>query len=357
MICRLAKSQKPVIVSKIMDDGGGGSFFERLVKQAANAMMREDVEAITEIVIDEKLFPFLEARRDAVLGIADGVFDEDIKYDCKVFDGENTREALRRLFAPREFQAALQNFIVAYLENLSRAKLKNLLSPVGTDTIDGIMKTASPALDITVSEIAARLDNSAAQRRLSEPLNALLSKISGGNPVYSLLRNIDIEAEARVLKFFDDAAVEKNTKIILESILQKILSCKDFYPHELFRRDVSVFLRNLVSENGAARGMLRGFLREAGGMIDPQTESAVFDSYMLPAVFNSGGKLFPDLVSSLSLYSVAEREINAMNPAEIEGVFYSFAGPYFRKIILYGWIGLFAGLLSYALGGLLTRLF
>jgi hypothetical protein len=45
-----------------------------------------------------------------------------------------------------------------------------------------------------------------------------------------------------------------------------------------------------------------------------------------------------------------------MAPAEIESVFYSFAGTYFKKIILYGWIGLFAGLLSYALGRLLPHL-
>lgn len=354
MICRLANKNKPVIVSRIMDGGGGASFLERLVKQAANAMMHKDVEAITEIVIDEKLFPFLEARRDAVLGIADGVLDDALHVDSRVFNEENISHALSGLFAPEQFQAALKNLINVYLQNISGVKLKNMLSPVGMDTIGGLVERSYPAL--IISEITARLEYGTARKRLNDFFYALLSKIFDGQPVSYLLRGIDIEAEFRGLNFFDNAGVEKNTKIILENILRQILSDKDFYPHELFRRDVSIFLRNIAGENGAARRTFRSLFHSAGGMISPQTENAVLDSYMLPSVFNSGGKLFPNLVNALSLYSVAEREINAMSPAEIESVFYSFAGTYFKKIILYGWIGLFAGLLSYALGGLLPHL-
>ncbi|MDR0684197.1 MAG: DUF445 family protein [Spirochaetaceae bacterium] len=365
MICRLAASRKPEIVSMIMDGSGGGSFFHQLVKQAANALLRGDVEAITDIVIDEKLFPFLEARRDAVFGILNGVLESPFGFDCKVFNEKNTifsPPVLSRLFASEGILQPIKNLSQAYLNNILGVKLKNLLSPVNMDTPDRFMERASPIVNIVVSEIAARLDDSAAVSRLKKLFNHISSEIFGAGIEYSLLRGTDMEAETvRILAvFFNDPAVDKTANVIMENLLQKTLSDKDFYEHALFRRDVSFFLKNCVNENSPylprniLAGPLRGLFGNTGRLISAETKDAVCGDYMLPAMFNACENQFPNLVDSLSLYSVVEREINVMPPQEIEGVFYSFAGPYFKKIILYGWIGLFAGLLSYAVSCLLA---
>jgi hypothetical protein len=160
--------------------------------------------------------------------------------------------------------------------------------------------------------------------------------------------------------FFTDRDAEETTKISVKGLLKKILSGKDFYDHQLFRRDISFFLGNCVNETEAVHcavkknlaGTLHGLFGNAGRLLSAETKDAICGAYLLPAMLNACENQFPNLMDSLSLYSVVEREINGMSPREIEGVFYGFAGPYFKKIILYGWIGLFAGLLSYALGWL-----
>jgi uncharacterized membrane protein YheB (UPF0754 family) len=362
MICRLAGSQKQVIVNRIMDRSGDASFFHRLVKQAANALMREDVEAITGIVIDEKLFPFLQARQDAVFGILNGALESTLGFDCGVFNEEHTGPVLSRLLALERVFQPLKNLSQAYLKSVSGIKLKNLLSPVNMDTLDGFMERASPIVSIVVSEITRRLDDSIAVSRLNKLFNRVISKSSGADPVYSLLRGTDIEAEARRISalFFNEPAAAETTRIIVKGLLQKILSGKDFYEDQLFRRDISFFLRNCVNETGdgpcavkkSLAGPLRGLFGNSGRLVSAETKDALCGDYVLPAMLNACENQFPNFVDSLSLYSVVEREINEMPPQEIEGVFYGFAGPYFKKIILYGWIGLFAGLLSYALGWL-----
>ncbi|MDR2795861.1 MAG: hypothetical protein LBB47_04025, partial [Spirochaetaceae bacterium] len=360
-ICRLAASQKSAIVSKIMDEAGGGSFLDRLVKQAANALMRDDVEAIIGIVIDEKLFPFLEARRDAVFGILDDTLESPLVFDSKVFNRENTETVLSRLFASEQAIKALTNLSGSYLNSLAGLKLKTLLSPLNMDTIDGFLGNIAPMLNSAASQLTIRLDDRAAVKRLNELFKRLISKIFDGTPAYTALRGIDIEAEAARIstQFFNDGAAVETTKLILGGLLRKILDDKDFYDHALFRRDISFFLLNCVNVDEAAaprvrlRTLLAGLLRGTGAVISPSAKNSICGDYILPAMLDSGGKQFPSLVNSLSLYSVVEREINGMHPAEIENVFYGFAGPYFKKIILYGWIGLFGGLLSYALACLL----
>ena len=360
IICKLAASQKPAIVSMIMDGTGGASFFQRLVRQAANALLREDVEAITDIVIDEKLFPFLQARRDAVFGILNGALESPLGFDCRVFNEEHTSPVLSGILASERVFQPLKNLSWTYLTIVSGEKLKNLLSPVNMDSIDGLMERASSVVNITVSEITLHLDDMSVTNRLNELFNDVILKTIGADPVSSLLRGTDTEAEACRISamFFNEPAPAETTKIILKGLLQKLLSREDFYDHQLFRRDVSFFLGDCVTETVSApcavrknlTGPLRGLLGNAGRLISAETRDAICGDYVLPAMLNACENQFPNLVDSLSLYSVVEREINRMPPREIEGVFYGFAGPYFKKIILYGWIGLFAGLLSYALG-------
>jgi uncharacterized membrane protein YheB (UPF0754 family) len=358
MICRLAGSQKQAIVGKIMDDAGGGSFFGRLVKRAANAVMREDVEAITGIVIDEKLFPFLQAHWDSVFGIMDGMLESPSGFECKVFNEKNTERVLSRLFYTDQVLQKVKNLSLSCLNRVSGVKLKNLLFPLNMDTIDGFLERTAPILNAAVSETMLRLDDRATLNRLNKLFNHVISKVFKGRPVSSVLRGIDLEAEAVRISamFFADGAAVETTKLILDGFLQKILSGKNFYDHSLFRGDVSFFLRNCVNGDSPCvpREQLavavRGLFGNSGRLVSADTKDAICGSYLLPAILNACENQFPNLVDSLSLYSVVEREINGMPPQEIEGVFYGFAGPYFKKIILYGWIGLFAGLLSYALG-------
>jgi uncharacterized membrane protein YheB (UPF0754 family) len=48
---------------------------------------------------------------------------------------------------------------------------------------------------------------------------------------------------------------------------------------------------------------------------------------------------FLDLMNKVNIKEVTKREINNMNPQEIEELFNSFAKKYFKKLENYGWLG------------------
>lgn len=53
---------------------------------------------------------------------------------------------------------------------------------------------------------------------------------------------------------------------------------------------------------------------------------------------------FLELIDSINIQEVTEKQIRAMEPEKIERLFESFAGKYFRKLESYGWIGSILGL-------------
>jgi uncharacterized membrane protein YheB (UPF0754 family) len=363
-IHKLAYNKKTVIVDKIMDGAGGTSFWGRVVKQAANALMRKDIEAITEIVISEKLLPFLNAHRGEVFGIINNTLEAPLGFDCEIFNKDKIETVLRRLSTSDVFLNSVKNFSAGFLSRAASAKLKETLSMINAGTISGFLEVFSPVSGAFIAEINDRLSGADSEMIFKNAFAPVLAAIFKDIPIDSVLCEIDAGPEVRKMltRFFSDDAVVKNAEQILDTVLQKILSDKDFYNHALFRDDLSNFMTSCVSERYAEiRGRFAPFLnkllRNANALIAPAAKNAIYEDYLLPALFNACGNQFPNLANSLSLYTVVEKEINMMSPKEIEELFYSFSGSYFKKIILYGWIGLFGGFLSYALSCLAARLF
>jgi uncharacterized membrane protein YheB (UPF0754 family) len=359
IICKLASSQKKLIVDKIMNGSDGDSFWKQVVKQATSALMRKDVEAITEIVIDQKLFPFLTERRKEVFGIADNILESELGFDCQILSKDTMKAAFSRLFSGGAFIGAAANLSAGFLNQFMSMTLKKTLSIINADTISGFSARLYPLLEASVPEINSCLSDKTLTAKLKQ--SPVFSAIFSDIPAAATLRNINISSEIRGISliFFGNEAVLKHINKIIDDMSQKILTDKYFYNHALFRADLSNFMMHCADKNEyAARfeSFLDRLFRNANNLIAPGTKNALCGDYLLPALFDACGKQFPGLVNTLSLYTVVESEINMMSPEEIEEMFYSFSGSYFKKIILYGWIGLFGGLLSYLIGCLVSGL-
>ena len=63
-----------------------------------------------------------------------------------------------------------------------------------------------------------------------------------------------------------------------------------------------------------------------------------------------------NIINAVNIQEVTEREINRMEPKEIEDMFNSFAKPYFRKIEAYGLMGGGIGVATSLLSKLATVL-
>jgi uncharacterized membrane protein YheB (UPF0754 family) len=206
-------------------------------------------------------------------------------------------------------------------------------------------------------EARERLSDKTTRMEINTQINSVLKKILETVHTSDLLYGINFEAEARLISecFFNDEAVSKHLGQAIDAVIQKILSDKDFYQHDLFQKDISAFITAGFEENEAVlRGALVLFfnktLRNINALITPEAKRVIICDCIADAIFESADRQIPDLVNAISVDTVVEREINAMSAQEIEELFYSFAGEYFKKIILYGWIGSLGGLLSYVLG-------
>ncbi len=65
---------------------------------------------------------------------------------------------------------------------------------------------------------------------------------------------------------------------------------------------------------------------------------------VVDSAFDSIDKKILDLMGAIDFKKVITKEIQDMHPKELEDMFYSFAGPYFNKLILYGSLGFLFGL-------------
>ncbi|MDR0410284.1 MAG: DUF445 family protein, partial [Spirochaetaceae bacterium] len=363
LVYKLIAGQKNAIVDSVMNNAGGNSFFGQIVKQAANALMRKDVEAVAGIVIDEKLFPFLNKHGDDIFDMINSALEVPFGFDSEIFNKDKIETELCRLSSGGLFLSSAKNFLSVFLERAASEKLEKTLSFVNAGTLSGLLERLNTTLAPLMPEISAWAAGSEAETALKKPVSVVLSAFKN-TPSASLLRGIDAGTEIKKIsiQFFGSEAVLSSAKQIIGGAARKILSDKDFYNHTLFREDLSNFMINCVEKekyagfHEALERYLSELFSKANTLTAPAVKDALFGDYFLPALLRAGENHFPGLANSLSLYDAVEREIKMMPPKEIEEMFYSFAGSYFKKIIFYGWIGLFGGLLSYALSCFAPRL-
>ncbi len=64
-----------------------------------------------------------------------------------------------------------------------------------------------------------------------------------------------------------------------------------------------------------------------------------FLDLILTSTFNSVENNFVELINTINIKELSRREIERMDPEEIEDMFYSFSGSYFTRLKFYGWLG------------------
>jgi len=97
---------------------------------------------------------------------------------------------------------------------------------------------------------------------------------------------------------------------------------------------------------------LKSFFINLNGIFEVETKDYIA-SITVESILNALQEQISDLVKTLDLRNITEREINNMEPREIEDIFNSFASRYFRKLEYYG---LWGGLLGFIIDILITRI-
>ncbi|AZO94287.1 DUF445 family protein [Halocella sp. SP3-1] len=129
----------------------------------------------------------------------------------------------------------------------------------------------------------------------------------------------------------------KQSPLINYNYLRKDLSSsiEKIYLNKGKRKEINTqlqeFLTNLIDRK-------EDFIKEETGNFLLKLAAA--------AVFESVDNNFIDLVNTIDIHKITVEQVNNMDARKIEKLFYSFAGDYFQRLEVYGWIGGLIGLLT-----------
>ncbi|MBC2581463.1 DUF445 family protein [Clostridium sp. DJ247] len=115
-------------------------------------------------------------------------------------------------------------------------------------------------------------------------------------------------------------ATELNNSIfaILETIIEN--------------KEIGIDIKNIVDD------IIKDIIENNLTIIDESTKGAVAD-ILIMSMIDSAVDNFSSIINSINFRTITEKEINSMEPKEIEDLFNSFAEKYFNKLKLYGFGG------------------
>ncbi|MDR0656659.1 MAG: DUF445 family protein [Treponema sp.] len=324
-------------------------------------MVAEDqVQPVVDIIIDEELPQFLKGKREALLAIGDEILENSFSETGFSADSLNY-EVLEKIAAAlleassvyRTFRELVFGIAAMYTETPMAVFLKmfNIV------TVQDLMNRAESVLEFMLPELKSCLISAGAADSIGAFAVKVLAGIAGELPAELLLENINTEKELEniVSLMRKDPEIKAEVSVLVQTLLANITGEKDWYNAPLLRRDCGVFIRGLTGEDFADAEALipvfMGIFGKLNSVLVPETRASVA-SCLMTAILDALEIRFGNIIRSVNIRDLTEREVNNMHPREIEILFRKFADPYFRKITLYGWIGSFGGILSY----LITRL-
>ncbi|MDR0568889.1 MAG: DUF445 family protein [Spirochaetaceae bacterium] len=350
-----------------------GSQKSVLTKHIADALpwyaitAKPHIAPIVAKLVDEELPAFLKRKKTEILSIVESSLEyrlSDMGFSGDALRREVIEQTLRDILDAPNVRRSIARFAQSVLKQYAKLPLAHTLDLLHIKSVQDLVNAAEPLLNSAVSYISSRLQQDDASAFIDERLKIFIKKTAEAIPLSELFAEIDLEKEMRTIT----ASLRRNTQTmdavsaLLLDILKKAAENGDCYNRDSARKDAARFIADSVKQRETqlqqmCAPLLQTLLRNLHTIIPAETKQAVCEKYLIPAALDAGEKRFKEIIDAIDVRQVVEREVNAMPPAQIEKLFYKFAGVYFTKITIYGWIGLFGGLLSYLIALLLALLF
>ena len=348
LISKKIGTQRGALIEKIEND---------LPWYAAPA--KPDVEPIVNILIDEELPHFLKRKKGDIFSIAKPLLEyklSDIGFTSANLNSELIDKAVTDILSSPSVKKKIAVFVQVFAQQFTKVPLKSVLALLNINSIDDLAGVAEPLLDKNLSDIKQRLMQDEASSLLRETMKLLAFNLSDSITLSELFKDINIEKEARNFTeiVLNDKELRNNISELLLNILSGITKNSDFYDKDILQKDIENFINTISEEDWENLRrefipLFKTLLENLNRAISVETKSALCNEYLTPALLSSAENHFSSIVRAVDVQKIVEREVNAMHPRSIERIFRKFAGRYFAKITLYGWIGVFGGLLSYVI--------
>ncbi|MDR1655717.1 MAG: DUF445 family protein, partial [Treponema sp.] len=328
-------------------------------------MVAEDqVQPVVDSIIDEKLPQFLQGKREALLAIGDELLESSFSetgFGADSLNYEVLKKIAAALLEAPSVYRAFRELVFGIAAMYTETPMAVFLKMFNIVTVQDLMNRAEPALEFMVPELKSCLISAGVPDSIGAFAVKVLAGIAGELPAEVLFENSNAEKEfGNIVSLIQkDPEIKAEVSVLVQTLLANITAEKDWYNAPLLQRDCGVFIRGLTEEDfAAAEAIVPAFMRIFGKLnsaLVPETRASIA-SRLMAAILDALEIRFGNIIRSVNIRDLTEREVNNMHPREVEILFRKFADPYFRKIILYGWIGSFGGILSYFITWLLWAL-
>ncbi|MDR0551536.1 MAG: DUF445 family protein [Spirochaetaceae bacterium] len=334
---------------------------------AVRAAVGGCIPGIVNTVINRKLPLFLRSKRGEIEVIVQKALSKNLagwgldNFEdgawTPVFDALSV--LLAKVLEKDEVRSAFKIPLAGIIKSYTGLSVKSVCGLCGIDSIDAALDIARPFLPFFAADLQKALRGEEAGAALADGIYGVLAPADV--KIQNLLDGIDIKKV--ISAFFDEFSKNDNFINFVQNIIEKyaaiILSNSEFINFDILKDDVQDFVSHIADDcrddiEKALSPYISIFIEHLSSDISKETKDALLIDIFLDAVLETARKNFSGISGAVDIQSIIENEINEMHPQEIEKLFYKFAGRYFVKIILYGWIGAGGGIIS-ALGLILQH--
>ncbi len=319
--------------------------------------VKRDVTRAMNIIIDTKVPVFLEEKIHQINEIVQEVLSTqlgDFGYSEDVINQQRVDELMRTVLTNENFEASFAKSMDIFVETVFNMKLKTILQIFNITNIAELYDVFEPNIQNIIGVLKQNVDSGKPEilstlKHLAK--DEIAMSIFESLTVNDLLKEIDKEFLLREFEHLEkrikkSEKFEDSMRKVINDFIQIFIK-KEFLDKEVFKDDTARFLKEILEDKEQLRVVLVPFFKEFIENINTILDLKLKDHMLeivVDSAFDSIDKKILDLMGAIDFKKVITKEIQDMHPKELEDMFYSFAGPYFNKLILYGSLGFLFGL-------------
>lgn len=361
----LLAGMKPDIVDTVkegVEETGG------LAKVASRVLdVNYTIEQVVDDLVDDRIPEFLEERKDELRDLVFKIIDKSIatKRVGEIginLNGEKIKGVIDKLLENPGTSRVVNHLLEGIIGSLFQIPIKVLLRVVSITRINDVYTLFEDNIRESCYELSEKLDRNLGHVQpvafalvaaiidrylLSLSLNQLTSGINREQVGWSVRSILKAIHESQAFGGVLDTGLQK----LIDEIKYKPV--REIVDLELLQSDMLDTVQQLVAST-RFRSDLSDILTYATDLLIRNEDQKVFGilenatvDYIIELLAKSGIDSLEEhmeaIINAVNIRGVTEREINRMDPQQIDDLFDSFARDYFRRLEMYGLSG---GLMS-----------
>jgi len=319
--------------------------------------VKGDIDRTINIILDEKIPYFLDDKIKQINAIVQEVLGAqliELGYTKEVINQKKVNDLMQVVLKNKNFEVSFAKAMDVFVNTVFNMKLKTILQIFNITKLSQIYDL----FEVNINHITELLNKNVKSNELDilkivknltkdEIVEKLLEDLSIGD----ILKDIDKDMFLREFEYLENGIkTSKDFEKKMHSIVEKFMNIfikKEFLDKKILKDDLEIFLKELIKDKEQFRDILTPFFKRfivnINTLLDLKLKDNMVD-IIIEASFESIEKNIMDLMGAIDFKKVITKEIRQMHPKELEDMFYSFAGTYFNKLILYGSLGILFGL-------------